>query len=327
MALGHLQQEQIERIRQSELYTEDTKESEKYINTLICPQCGEKEAYLFKRAPFKLYCSRKTQCGHISDTRELFPVKNIDHEADHPPSADDPHRPATHYLHSRGLSSSLKGLDYEYWPDVRGSGSGAVMFKIDGPDGPVYNGRLFNPPENEGKTHNKGPISGCHWRHPALDYEKAPAIYVTEGVLDALSLIEAGRPAISVLTAGSNPENFNNLAFEKLVPAFDNDEAGTKATRRWVQFIKKKTGIDPDVIVPLQGDWNDYLREHGADDVKRCFDKDYDDFKLQGSLAAAQTPKRYGQLIAEPDRSKAFEFEGRTYLCTAKLVNIKVNRA
>jgi hypothetical protein len=165
--------------------------------------------------------------------RDLFPELFKTIEKEHPATKEDPNRPARVYLQSRGIHQALEGLSYQYWPNVRKSGSGAVMFPV-GDDKTVYNGRLLSPPPGEGKTHNKGSTAGRYWQHPGLTYDPNIETFITEGIVDSLSLIEMGCQAIAVLSAGQDPGNVDLSAFGKLVFAFDNDPAGRRALKKWM---------------------------------------------------------------------------------------------
>ena len=118
------------------------------------------------------------------------------------------------------------------------------------------NGRLFAPPAGEGRTHNIGSTAGKFWQHPGLTYDQDRPTWITEGILDALSLIEIGHQAIAVLSAGQDPAKVDLSAFPKKAFAFDNDEAGHSACRTW-----KTAYPDAEVILCDQGhDWNDLLQ-------------------------------------------------------------------
>jgi len=147
----------IDRLKLSEYWAAKTRMNENSIQGLICPQCGRARAWAYKDKPHSINCNRLNQCGARTKTLTLFPdvIPNV--ETSHPPTRQDPLQPATFYLKLRGLVKSLKGMDYEYWPDIRKTGSGGVMFPVIRPDGTrIYNGRIFNPPEGAGKTHNRG---------------------------------------------------------------------------------------------------------------------------------------------------------------------------
>ncbi len=261
-------------IEKSDFWTEKSYIKGRIISNLQCPECGDMTAWAYADKPFAIICNKLNHCGARTKTLSLFPdiLRNIEFE--HPPTDADPNYPATFYLHTRGLNKSLSGLNYEYWRDIRNTGSGGVMFQIKKSDKEqVYNGRLFNPPENEGKTHNKNSTSGVFWQHPGKEYNMSSATYVTEGIIDALSLVEIGKQAIAVLSAGNTPSNTDLSEFEYLIFAFDNDPAGRRATQKWKEAYPKADAILPDI-----GDWNDFLLRYGHDAPKE-FDSQTATFK------------------------------------------------
>jgi hypothetical protein len=273
------------RLQQSEYWTPKTKEKGKTISRLICPECGDTEAWAYSNEPWSINCNRKNECGISIKTLKLFPeiIQNI--EKENPPCKEDPHRPATTYLHSRGLNESLTGLSYEYWKDIRGTGRGGVMFKV--ADG-VYNGRIFNPPHDEGKTHNKGSTSGFFWKHPGSKYDTNKPTYVVEGIIDALSLCEIGFQAIAVLSAGQDPSKLNLSEFNgNIIPAFDPDEAGAAALRKWKKLYPNMA------IMPVRGDWNDLLLSRSRDKAREYFESQLPEFEYRARLALANDAQEY----------------------------------
>ena len=304
----------LELLRQSHMWTSATKENAKYITGLVCPACGQPEAFVHKDWPWMSYCNRKNECGKVTPISELLPDPVATIEQDFPPTPDDPHRPATAYLNYRGLDKALEGLEYNYWSDIRQTGCGGVMFSIPQPDGSTsYNGRLFNPPEGEGKTHNRGELKNPLWKHPGLEYKTDAPTYVCEGIINALSLIEMGYQAVAVLSAGANPAKLDLSEFGNLVLAFDNDHAGRQATRRWAAYIKKQTGESPRAILPVGGDWNDFLLAHG-DGAPDEFEKKLSEMRTEAELALAQTSMEFATIL-EGKRyyTGIFTYNGQTY--------------
>lgn len=279
------------RLQKSEYWTPKTKEKGKTIQRLICPECGDTEAWAYSGEPWAIICNRKNECGVSTKTLKLFPeiIQNI--EKENPPCKENPHRPATAYLHSRGLKDSLKGLHYEYWKGIRGTTSGGVMFPvIDG----VYNGRMFNPPHGEGKTHNKGSTSGVFWKH-SKGYDQTKPVYVVEGIIDALSLWEMGFQAIAVLSSGQDPSKLNLSEFNgNLIPAFDPDEAGASALRKW-----KKHYPDAGAIMPVKGDWNDLLLSNSIENVREYFKEHEKEFECRAKLVLAENAEDYATTYQE----------------------------
>ncbi|MFP4031220.1 MAG: toprim domain-containing protein [Desulfococcaceae bacterium] len=305
-----------EALRRSPFWGEKTRESDKTIQSLVCPECGKAEAWAYRERPFSINCNRANECGARTKTLELFPEVLARIERDHPATEDDPQRPARAFLQSRGLSESTVGLDYEYWRDVRGTGSGAVMFPVSRPDGETsWNGRLFNPPRGTGKTHNKGTTKGAVWLHPGRDCDPAAETFVTEGVIDALSLWEMGVQAVAVLASGQDPEAADLSAFTRLVFAFDADEAGKRALRRWGNVFPGSGAAVP----PPGSDWNDLLMRWGPDAAER-FRSARTEFSFNADLALAQTAEDYARTWEHHKNAPAglFDFDGRTWYAGEK---------
>jgi len=302
------------RILQSELTTRNTRNSGRHISGLKCPNCGEAEAWAYGDAPFAVICNNQNKCGVRTRTLELFPDLLLNIEEECPPLPEDRHRPATEYLKRRGLNKSLEGLQYEYWPNVRKTGSGAVMFHL-GQD-KVWNGRIFNPPPGEGKTHNFGSTAGRHWKHPGIQYDPQQQTYVVEGILDALSLIELGHQAIAVLSAGQDPSQveLRELA-QNLTIAFDRDTAGAGALKKW-----KKVYPNAKAMMPLHGDWNDLLTRMPTNEAGQFFRDNYELFEVQARLALAESAYEYANIYCDFHERAAglFEFDSAYYFSLHK---------
>jgi hypothetical protein len=285
------------RLQQSEYWTPKTKEKGKTISRLICPECGDTESWAYSGEPWAIICNRKNECGVSTKTLKLFPeiIQNI--EKENPPCKEDPNRPATAYLHSRGLVESLNGLSYEYWKSIRGTTRGGVMFRV---ANGVYNGRIFNPPHGEGKTHNKGSTSGVFWKHTGRTYDPSKPVYITEGILDALSLWEMGFQTIAVLSAGQDPAKLDLLEFNgNLIPAFDPDEAGAAALRKWNKLYPNARAI-----MPVKGDWNDLLLSRSKDKVREYFEKQIPEFEYRARLALAESAQDYASIYYQHSGSR-----------------------
>ena len=284
----------LDRILNSEFKTEKTKLGSKVISGLICPECGGAgRAWCYRDEPWSVNCNRLNECGARTKTLELFPevVRNI--EKDFPQTPEDPNRPAREYLKSRGINSALVGLEFEYWPNVRKTGSGAVMWPvINGEGQKVHNGRLLNPPKGEGKTHNRGSTTGAFWKHPNIKYDIHKEVFVTEGVLDALSLFEIGHQALAVLASGQDPSNVDLAEYHNLVFAFDNDPAGWRALRKWSGYYPKAGAV-----MSSKGDWNDFIRTNRRENLAEAFEAQRPELAFNAQLAMCDKPDRYAEVF------------------------------
>lgn len=283
----------LERVREK-YSSPKTKECTDSLQNLVCPACGKSSGYIYFRNPWKIKCNKLNSCGATSSLRDLFPDLFQTIEKLCPPVPHDPHRPARAYLESRGLRQSLLGLSFFYWKQIRKTASGGVMFDVgrDSNGKTIFNGRLFNPPAGEGKTHNTGSTSGVYWCHPGRKINPDEPVYVTEGVLDALSLIEMGVQAIAVLSSGQDPSKLRLDGFKKLVAAFDSDKAGCSALSRWMDFFKNRCSISG--VLPDKGrDWNDILMEARGQNVKEYFEKRLPEYSFNADLVLCKTAQDY----------------------------------
>lgn len=103
-----------------------------------------------------------------------------------------------------------------------------------------YVGRAIDPSIRYSKMNARDSMPGI-FNEKAL-YSTAPAVYVTEGIFDALSIIEAGAPAIA-LCSTSNTDAFIKKLEQRptsstLILAFDQDATG----RRYTQPLRE--GLD-----------------------------------------------------------------------------------
>ncbi len=106
-------------------------------------------------------------------------------------------------------------------------------------------------------------------KHKGVFNRKASKVYpdeliLTESVIDALSLIELGFENVQCTygTNGFTKEHLKVLKedeVKRVVIAFDNDEAGKKASKQLKEILLKE-GFEIKVVYPLVGkDWNDSL--------------------------------------------------------------------
>ncbi len=305
-------------LKASPYWTEKTRSNGKTINGLLCPACGDKTAWAYDSEPWAINCNRKSNCGASTKTLELFPELRRNIEKDFPATKDDPTRPAREYLISRGLNRVLKGLDFRYLKNARNTGSGAVMFPVgkDEKGKEILNGRSFNPPAGEGKTHNIGSTAGRFWQHPGHTYKPHNKTFIVEGTLDALSLLEIGPQAVSVLASGQDPAKVDLSFFKEKVLAFDNDEAGHQACKKWHQAYP-----EADIVLCDQGqDWNDLLQSAPLEQVKKRFDENLPRYQMNGKLALAKTAKQYAEIFHAFHQYAPglYEFHGSTYYSILK---------
>ena len=104
----------------------------------------------------------------------------------------------------------------------------------------------------------------------------SPALWISEGEKDAISLFEAGQPATTLFSTNAkiNKGMASKLANKKIVLAFDHDDEGRKATHRHInELAKSEYAIElycvqwPDGF-KVKGDVSDYLKDHTLDELR-----------------------------------------------------------
>lgn len=288
---------------------------------LRCPVCGDESAWAYLDNPFSVNCNRLNECGRNSKVRDLFPDLFLSIEKSCPPVPGDPDRPARAYLESRGLRQAMMGLSFSYWKDVRKTGSGAIMFVLglDTNGKSIFNGRLFNPPSDSAKSHNSGSSSGVFWSHPDRKLNPEEPVYICEGIIDSLSLIEMGVQSIAILSSGQDPSKLRLGEFKKLVAAFDSDKAGQTALRRWMAYFKDRCSISG--ILPDKGrDWNDILIDARGQNIKEYFEKKLPEYSFNADLALCSTAQEYLDRFIDFKKfsPQLFEFNGAYHYAKAQ---------
>lgn len=311
----------MERLKASQYWNARTRISGNTIQGLTCPACGDKSAWGYAPGssvsnPMAICCNKQNTCGAVTKTMDLLNIE-LNVEKDYPATKEDKHRPARKYLESRGLKKSLDSLPFEYWPKVRKLTTGGVMFPIQSPgEETVYNGRLINPKTPDGKTHNSGSTTGAFWMHQGIEYDPNQRTFVTEGIIDSLSLIELGFQSIAILAAGQNPQKVQLPPLGKLIFFFDPDLAGAKALTLW-----QKAYPDADAIMCDKGrDCNDLLRNGVFEKVKDQFKKDYSRYQVNAQLAISATARQYATIYHDFHKKPPglFNHSGSTYHATLK---------
>lgn len=284
-------------LKNSQYWTAQTKENGVSISNLICPVCGDPTAWAHQKEPYSINCNCANSCGARTKTRELFNI-TLDIEHEYPGIPGDVHRTAREYLKSRGLNDEiLKGINIQYWKKTRpGLTTGAVMFPLgkDAKGKDVYNGRLINPPQGVQKGHNQGSTSGKYFAHPSRPLDPGRPVALTEGIIDCLSLIQMGCQAVAVLSSGQDPKNLKELQQYQLVCAFDADQAGIAATKKYLAAFPNSSAIMPD----RKQDWNDILQINPKTAEER-FKENEKRYQQNAQLNLAESAHEYGSMYYE----------------------------
>jgi DNA primase catalytic core len=115
-------------------------------------------------------------------------------------------------------------------------------------------------------------------------------VYITEGILDSLSAVQAGFPAVAIFGSHSlKPEQASKLSrCDAVYLCFDGDEAGWEGALKIGTLIGERAKI---VRLPGGLDLNDYLKSHTKEDFAALTSSGLDIVKYELSLVAPDTDK------------------------------------
>ena len=232
-----------------------------YLRGGRCPACQAPEAYVVTSRPWAVICPRENKCGVRTAVRTLSPEFSRALTAQPPAPGKDPLGAAKAYLASRGLNPER----FEGWFE---QGERSVLLdgqycKIATVRIPLSAGaachRLIGDTGKD-KIRFEGKYGGMVWMPPG--FEPSGDVWVTEGILDAFALHQAGARAISTLSVSHIPKTWLSEQVGKslrLIIAFDNDPAGHRGSARLAQACRER-GLDHlQVFPPTKKDWNDLL--------------------------------------------------------------------
>ncbi|WP_085215684.1 toprim domain-containing protein [Methylomagnum ishizawai] len=222
------------------------KEHGKWLQDGECPECGKKTLYTPADGPWVIRCNRINHCGYERHIKELYDDLFNTWSERHPKTPENPNAAADAYLRdARGLDlAKIAGwyTQESYWDSTLKIGSATVRFPLLGIG---YFERIIDQPHRFG--HRKATIHGSYkgqwWVPPGLVLHSAERIFITEGIFDAMALVQAGYAAVSALSSNHYPDQaLQALAAQcagtgrpELVWALDSDKAGKKYTLEWVK--------------------------------------------------------------------------------------------
>ncbi|WP_299142043.1 toprim domain-containing protein [uncultured Vibrio sp.] len=310
------------------------KEKSDWLQQGTCPKCHKKELYTHADSPWVLRCGRLNKCGEEIHIKELYPDLFESFSDRYQPTQSNPNASADAFLiNARGLDiAPLKGIytQESYFDTKLQLGSATVRFTL-APN--VYWERLIDKPNRFTRKANFiGKYQGLVWQHPNVDYHTAPDIWFTEGIFDALALIENGIPAVSLMSCSNFPTAFLAELKEhnpdvRIVAALDSDKAGQKHTKKLVEklHLEHWNAVAAQPPFKLKGlstpDWNDLHQR------ARLSSANINQYLHYGNLLTAKTATDKAMVIHAHSRKQLFLFDFDNRLFQFKLDFERYERA
>lgn len=298
-----------------------------YLREGRCPECGKKELFISASEPHHLKCGRETKCNWGMKTRDLYPdLYQPLHEL-HPATKADPHATAKAYLKSRGLDPALfarefvQGQRYEREAIREPKGTETVRFYLNA-EKSVYWERfiqVIDMADKPKKAHFNGSYKGLWWQAHDFLPESGKQVFLVEGIIDALSLIQSGFKAVALMSCNNWPEKSLQAYVGKgihWVVALDNDPAGQRYTREFVRKLQALHEHAEACTAPdrQKCDWNDLLKACGG----RIPREKLSEWFYTGRLLTASSATRKALEIVEHTKKHRFTFEFANQLYAAK---------
>lgn len=293
----------------------------------LCPECKKKELFISASEPHHIKCGRENKCGWGKNTRELYPDLWKPLHEQYPPTKADPNATARAYLKIRGIDPALfagqfiQSQRFEREAIREPKGTETVRFFLNA-DKSVWWERfitVIDMPDKPKKAHFQGGYKGLWWEPVSFQPESGKPVFLVEGIIDALSLIQSGFQAVSLMSSNNWPE----LSLQRYlgkgvnwVLALDNDPAGQRYNLKFYRELVKLgekaevcTAPDKD-----KRDWNDLLKESGGkittDMLKEWF--------YTGKLLTSPSAKAKALRIVEHTGKTRFTFDFENNLYAAK---------
>lgn len=302
------------------------KENGDWLQQGTCPSCNKKELYARAESPWVLRCGRSNKCGEELHIKELYPDIFESFSDRYVSTPDNPTASADAFLsYARGLD--VKGLKTLYTQEnyvdpLTHQGSATIRFKV--AQGAFWERLIDKTHRFDRKANFIGPYQGLVWSSPLADYSSAHEIWVTEGIFDALALMENGIIAVSILSCNNYPEKWlESLKASnpnvRLIIALDADKAGRKFTKKFVTRLQSESWQAFAAQPPSQlgkrkkVDWNDLHQ------LNRLTEKDLTEYRYYGDLLTAKTATAKAMVIHARKQTQLFQFDFENRLFQFKL--------
>jgi hypothetical protein len=307
-----------------------------YMRGGLCPSCSKKELYTNHARPWVLRCGRQAKCGREVAVKELYDDLFDDWSRRHERTPTSPNAAADAYLHySRGFElEALRGLyTQESFHDRKiNEGTATVRFPL--AKGGYWE-RLIDRPHRFGKQKARfmpgQSYAGTWWIAPSVTELLATTreLWITEGIFDAMALMQHGLTAVSGMSSNAYPEDSLRALRDQrigrlptLVWAYDNDPKACDYVRRHVRRAEALGFASRAALIAqkpgTKTDWNDlHLRAAmaGSTSERRSqWDSDIAEARYLGDLLLAKTAVEKGALMHAHSQRREFHLEHRSRL-------------
>ncbi len=296
----------------------------KYFSQGYCPACGKREAFVQKEEPWVVLCSRQKNCGERTSVRSLYEDIFTEFTERYPVREDDPNATAKAYLrYNRAFDPKRIEGQFEQAQLPIFAPNGNIKQRVETIRFPFLNGyweRLLDASAvraNGGKKAHIKPglkYRGEGWEPNGQTYESGDLVYITEGIFKSIAFMHMETPGktIAAISCSNLPSNIITANKGKgvvWVLAYDNDNAGIKAVKKFKNQLNE-LGEDFLIALPPVGkDWDDLHRTNQLTEslLSECF--------YRGRLLTSDTQeeKAFWQFCKRVLLTYRFDFEDSIY--------------
>jgi len=225
---------------------------------------------------------------------------------------------ANYLINTRGFPAALIQGIYQNGRSFNNIPTARFFIKTD--NGHIYWERLIGDlPEGTPKSlFQKGTsFTGFWWQHPKQnlieDTKEAAQIWITEGIFNALALINQGYKAVAAMSSHSYPAVAlqklaaecakNNRELPQLVIAFDSDNSGINGAKKFIKKAKENGWDCLAAVPPPFKDWNDLHLEG------KLTAADMNHYLAVGAEKLADNYLTKAKILAAKIKRKEFPFE------------------
>lgn len=299
-------------------------DDKQWLNQGKCPACGKRSLFTHANSPWVLRCGRENKCGVEYNIKNLYPEEFGNYNKRFEATPKNPNAVADAYMkEARGLPlAKIKGFytQENFYHPKGNHGTATVRFYL--PKSDSYMERLVESveiTEDDGsktirKQNFKGPHRGLWWQPPGMQINDGDEVWITEAVIDSISLYINGIKSVAILSCSNYPDKAlinhkgKNITW---VWALDNDKAGKNASKKGVKKMQndgyRVTAVQ--VGEKSKKDWNDL---HQSQQLSK---KDIDSYRYYGSLLIAGDINEKCALIRKRYNAGFFvtDFNNRLY--------------